>query len=103
MLARLEPKWQQAQVLEAPNGIQNSLQVQSETFITGFGFCYIQPAPQPRDRDWGRGAEIVMATIFGFICFLQQFQGSHSQLGCQPTRPPELKQVAGKHNTSLQF
>ena len=64
-------------------------------------FVLFYPARQPRDRDWGRGAEIVMATIFGFICLIQQFQAPIPNSGSNPPALPEQKQLAGNYLTRV--
>ena len=56
----------------------------------------INPPAYPGAEIEEGGAEIVMATIFGFYLFSTTIIGPHSQLGYEPTRPPELKQLAGK-------
>ena len=59
----------------------------------------INPPPNPGTEIGEGEPKLLWPQFLEFICSLQQFQGTPSQLGCQPTRPPELKQVAGKRNT----
>ena len=62
----------------------------------------ISTQPAYPGTEIGEGdAEIVMATILIYL-FCTTISGTHSQLGCQPTRPPELKQVAGNSDKGVQ-
>ena len=95
----LEPKWIWAQDYErASRRSRTSLTFQLETFITRSGI--IPPPTQGPRLEGGRGRNCY-GHNFRFYLFSTTIAGPrpHSQLGCQPTHPPELKQVAYRLNT----
>ena len=98
VVCRLEPKGQQAQGCnDKVNYVTNPhqlfvLKLKPEVFEVGnsnlHNWMRYLARPPPRAEIGEGGAEIVMATILNFICFLQQFQGP--PFLTRVTNPPTL-------------